>query len=65
MYQAIPEDFSQILLKRLFIFFCMILLAVTAIRFYQTIHPSAASYSADGNRIEMNKTDIVFSSLSL
>jgi hypothetical protein len=63
MYQAIPENFSQILLKRLFVFIAAFVIVMIIIYFNQSLlFTSGPSVNSADNFLEINKTNVFFNS---
>jgi hypothetical protein len=60
MYQLIPENISQILLGRLFIFVCLFIVVMATVYLSQT-----QVISASPNSFELNKTGIIFPAFNL
>jgi len=60
MYQIIPENLAQTLLKRLFIFLFLFI----AVMFFIYQHQSITSYPSFNAQQELNKTDIIFTALN-
>lgn len=64
MYQVIPENVSQILLKRLAIFPGLFMLAMIILHFYQSnVIASYPALNKADNVFELNKNDIFFTSI--
>jgi len=60
MYQVIPENLAQTLLKRLFIFL-FLFISVMSIVYHQE---SVSAYPSLNAQQELNKTDIIFTALN-
>ena len=66
MYQAIPENLSQILLKRLIMLPCIVLVAIPMIKLYKASFAARYPTVESSNTFSIiNKTDIVFTSFNL
>jgi len=60
MYQLIPENLFQTLLKRLFVFLFLFIAVMTIV--YQ--HQSINNYPSFKAQQELNKTDLIFTALN-
>jgi hypothetical protein len=66
MNQVIPENLTQILLKRLFIFLCFVIAGIIVLQYQQSsITFSYPSFKAGNAISEINKTSIVFPAIDL
>jgi len=64
MYQVIPNNVSEILLKRTLIFIFILLVAMVTLYFYQGgIHVGYSSENTGSTIVDLNKTGIAFTSL--
>jgi hypothetical protein len=63
MYEAIPPNLSQILLKRLFIFIALFVLVMATIYLRQSVlvHPATSVQTGD-SFIEINKSSFLLNS---
>ena len=63
MYQAIPQNISEILLKRVIALICFLLVVMAAITFYNFNNaPTTVTQESINTSIDINKAGIIFSS---
>ena len=59
MQHSIPENISEILLKRLFIFLCLFIIVMATIYFnHSLLFPQGSSFNSADSFYELNKVNV-------